>query len=328
MFLPRNTSNRKSCTHNRIFRFRFLRKCSASGEWEDVGDDIAREKTSQVLRDAIQARKSFSGDGDRNTRDNATPNIKKRRKDPPHEMNKTPVKQSLQPNHQKTPTPVGSSNASLSLGFRPVDHAYSPGTLRLPNPYTSYGRVSDPSFNPRNSIEDAPHFSYQYPVTPSSSSIALSTARKRPRYCQESPLVRYHQYPYPTPIRSVPPRDTQQASMMFTTPPNTKTRGLVFSSPASIPRMASGYGDNNTDGSSSSYRCISTSQSTEKDYSNTEMARAPSAPIQQSKLTTDNNSGDNPDFDLLLNDEVLSDSDQKHHSTHLFPSDLQDDLNF
>jgi hypothetical protein len=40
---------------------RFLKKCPNS-KWEDVGDEIAREKTSQVLRDAIQSKKSFSGD--------------------------------------------------------------------------------------------------------------------------------------------------------------------------------------------------------------------------------------------------------------------------
>mmetsp|Transcript_1579 Transcript_1579/g.2417 ORF Transcript_1579/g.2417 Transcript_1579/m.2417 type:complete len:322 (-) Transcript_1579:1424-2389(-) len=32
---------------------RFLKKDSKTGAWEDVGDDIAREKTSQVLRDAV-----------------------------------------------------------------------------------------------------------------------------------------------------------------------------------------------------------------------------------------------------------------------------------
>ncbi|KAL7566056.1 hypothetical protein ACA910_009843 [Epithemia clementina (nom. ined.)] len=32
---------------------RFLKRNSTSGEWEDVGDDIAREKASQVLRDAV-----------------------------------------------------------------------------------------------------------------------------------------------------------------------------------------------------------------------------------------------------------------------------------
>mmetsp|Transcript_27744 Transcript_27744/g.41983 ORF Transcript_27744/g.41983 Transcript_27744/m.41983 type:complete len:312 (-) Transcript_27744:388-1323(-) len=32
---------------------RFLKKDSETGVWEDVGDDIAREKTSQVLRDAV-----------------------------------------------------------------------------------------------------------------------------------------------------------------------------------------------------------------------------------------------------------------------------------
>lgn len=34
---------------------RFLKKKSGSGVWEDVGDDVAREKTSQALRDAVSA---------------------------------------------------------------------------------------------------------------------------------------------------------------------------------------------------------------------------------------------------------------------------------
>mmetsp|Transcript_6893 Transcript_6893/g.10908 ORF Transcript_6893/g.10908 Transcript_6893/m.10908 type:complete len:310 (-) Transcript_6893:89-1018(-) len=32
---------------------RFLKKDNATGVWEDVGDDVAREKASQVLRDAV-----------------------------------------------------------------------------------------------------------------------------------------------------------------------------------------------------------------------------------------------------------------------------------
>ena len=34
---------------------RFLKKDALTGEWEDVGDDTAREKVSQVLRDAVSA---------------------------------------------------------------------------------------------------------------------------------------------------------------------------------------------------------------------------------------------------------------------------------
>ena len=33
--------------------FRFLKRDTETGEWEDVGDDVAREKASQVLRDAV-----------------------------------------------------------------------------------------------------------------------------------------------------------------------------------------------------------------------------------------------------------------------------------
>ena len=47
---------------------RFLKKDAITGEWEDVGDDTAREKVSQVLRDAVAAmhdsHSSSSDDGD------------------------------------------------------------------------------------------------------------------------------------------------------------------------------------------------------------------------------------------------------------------------
>jgi hypothetical protein len=37
-----------------FFLLRFLRKDPHTCKWADVGDDIAREKTSQVVRDAVQ----------------------------------------------------------------------------------------------------------------------------------------------------------------------------------------------------------------------------------------------------------------------------------
>lgn len=41
---------------------RFLKKDGATGNWEDVDDDTAREKVSQVLRDAVSAIKGSSED--------------------------------------------------------------------------------------------------------------------------------------------------------------------------------------------------------------------------------------------------------------------------
>jgi hypothetical protein len=38
-----------------LYLLRFLKKDLTSGEWEDVGDETAREKASQVLRDAVSS---------------------------------------------------------------------------------------------------------------------------------------------------------------------------------------------------------------------------------------------------------------------------------
>lgn len=38
---------------------RFLKKNNITGEWEDVGDEVAREKASQALRDAVSAQIHF-----------------------------------------------------------------------------------------------------------------------------------------------------------------------------------------------------------------------------------------------------------------------------
>jgi hypothetical protein len=310
-----------------LFGIRYLRKCStSSGEWEDVGDVIAREKTSQVLRDAIQVKKSFSGDGEKCVWKDATLPAKPRRKDPPHKIKKTPPvqQQSFQSSRQKMPAPHWSTNPSLPPSYsRGSSHRYSPDYLSLRHPYNSYGRV--PLSGPGNPRENVPNFSitslpYQYPVTPTSSSLALSTGRKRPRYCQESPLIQgYHQYPYPTPIRSVNAPSTPPTSTLFTTPTNTKTRGLTFSPPTSKQRM---------DDHLSSLRRVSALHTTEETYPVDEMAHVPPpAPMQKSKVPSENRSGHNQDFDSLLTDDVLSDSDSKNNSTHLFSSH-QDDLIF
>lgn len=41
---------------------RFLKRSNLTGEWEDVGDEVAREKTRQVLRDAVSSQLSSSAD--------------------------------------------------------------------------------------------------------------------------------------------------------------------------------------------------------------------------------------------------------------------------
>jgi len=55
------SKNGKSCISRNLVKLvrcmsppgRFLKKNNATGTWEDVGDDVAREKASQVLRDAV-----------------------------------------------------------------------------------------------------------------------------------------------------------------------------------------------------------------------------------------------------------------------------------
>ena len=444
---------------------RYLRKCSntkGSIRWEVATDKVAREKTSQVLRDAIHAKKLLNSLGERNTRDKASPNskdddddgdddgsdddagsdsstttagisvakevgedvvhnkmkkttgrvssstttgsvgkVRKVRKEKGEEahnkMKRTPVKQSSEQGCQSLPasasalasvTSAGSSNGRLLMGNRPTEHTFSPDTFPLPHPYTSsygysssYGRVpiSEAFLNRRYSREDATHFAmgsssfpYQYPVTPSSSNIAISTAKKRrQRYCQESPLVHgyhhydpIHQYPYPTPIRqNTPPPAGMRPVSMGTSPPNTKLRGLEFSPPAirmhgmlpehscnapfssdrrnssSLPQIAvkqeddysnrrglvfsppamsvhgmiSGNSCSSVDTPfSSGKRSSSTLQIKVKQEDNStcdETIQLPSTSNQQLHLSTTDSRGSNPEFDFLLNDDVLSDSE-------------------
>jgi hypothetical protein len=460
---------------------RFLRKCSntkGSIRWEVATDKVAREKTSQVLRDAIHAKKLLNSLGERHTGIKASPNSKdddddddnddddddagsgsssttagisvakeegedvvhnKMKKTPgsvssstaagsagkvrkeegeeaDNKMKRTPLKKSSEQGCQTLPasasasasvTSAGSSNSRLPIGNRPTEHTFSPDTFLLPHPYTSsygysssYGRVpiSEASLNRRYSREDASHFAlgsssfpYQYPVTPSSSNIAISTAKKRrQRYCQESPLVHgyhhydpCHQYPYPTPIRqNAPPPAGMRPVSMGTSPPNTKLRGLKFSPPAipmhgMLPEHSCNAPFSSERRSSSSLSQITVKQ--EDDYTNNKMGRGlvfsppaisvhgmisgnscssvdtpfssdkrslstlqikvkqednstsdetiqlPSTSNQQSHLSTTDSRGSNPEFDFLLNDDVLSDSEHKSHSATSFPSDLHDD---
>ena len=300
-----------------VFGVRFLRKCSATtDEWEDVGDSIAREKTSQVLRDAIQARKSFSGDADKYTwRKNSLD--AERRKSPPQKVTKTPAQQSFPPSRQSIPVPLWRINPSVPSPYRTNNNVYSPAYSSMI--HKPYGRVPISDFG--NPLEDAPNFSnaslpyHQYPVTPTSSSIALSTARKRARYSQESPLIQgYHKYPYSTPIRNVdPPISSPQTPPVFKTPPpNAKSRGHPFSSPNTEQHV--------------NPRRISTLRTVEKNHLVHETAHLPPPP-EKSKVRLENRIADSQDLAALLNDDVLSDSDSKNNSTPLFSSN-QDDLMF
>ena len=310
----------RRCAHMSHVWNRFLRKCSGnSGEWEDVGDDVAREKTSQVLRDAIQARKSFSSDRQKDTYHNRRLCSEQRRKDPPHKIKKTPIKQSLQPNLEIAPASQQSINRSLPLKYKVRDSVYSPDFLSFYDSCNSYGRVS--IREPRHSREEQVDFSltslpYQYPVTPSSSNIAPSTGGKRQRFCHESPLIQdYHRYPCPTPIRRVNSPSTPPTSTLFKTPFNTRARGLNFS-PTTVEEKA--------DRDLSPSRCISKVQVIKKKHLDKKMVDVHPTQIQTSKATPEQGSYDNQEINTLLTDDVLSDPDTKSNPAQLFPSHQHD----
>jgi hypothetical protein len=215
----------------------FLRKVDDSSKWEDVGDDIAREKTSQVLRDAIHAKKSFSigtklppsiskisdimptpAPSLSNEGRMATPSTKKETKET-----------------RKTPATSASSNSSGSEMRN--NQGFSP---EFPHPYSSSSRMTHANTfgAPTDGFSQVSmaNMMYQYPITPSSANAGLETARKRPRLQHESPLPsfayqrHYHHRPYsylPYGQSNTPP-----VSMMFS-PPNFRIQTFPFS-PASV----------------------------------------------------------------------------------------------
>lgn len=57
-------TNQMNDALNLIAMFRFMKRNSDNSEWEDVGDEFAREKASQVLRDAVAGLPEITGSGD------------------------------------------------------------------------------------------------------------------------------------------------------------------------------------------------------------------------------------------------------------------------
>lgn len=307
-----------------LFETRFLRKISSKpGEWEDVGDIVAKEKASQVLRDAIQARKSFSKDGTKPISKISSLSVQSKRKRPPQEMKITSQQRPFRV-LPKLPVSQWKNNGSLPLTYRSSNNVYSPAYSSVPRPFNSYGRV--PFSNPGNPTEDVPIYSttllpHQYPVTPSNSSIAVSTAKKRQRLAQESPLTEgYHQYPYPTPMRSANAEKSPLALTSFSSPIKAHIRGLPFSPPTS---------EQNSDENVSSLRHLSTLHTPGNKHSAYEMVQTLPPVRQKSKAPPMDRNATNPqDLDLLLTHDVLSDSGSKNDSDHLFASEEQDDLVF
>ncbi|CAJ1966928.1 unnamed protein product [Cylindrotheca closterium] len=138
---------------------RFLRKDTETNKWEDVGNDIAREKTSQVLRDAVALHSDPSSSTGNGPNIESNPAFAAR--------NDTSFQR-----HQATAEDERDYSAAvMSSGPREIR---SPNYYHVRHPYVNITPQSVP---------------YHLPVTPAS-----SEARKRPRY-YESPLPSYHNTP-------------------------------------------------------------------------------------------------------------------------------------
>ncbi len=159
---------------------RFLRKDIETTKWEDVGDETAREKASQVLRDAVSEKNG--------------PMAKSKRKSNTVSANSFPTdiagatarkysKENLvQVDHMQ-----GAGNHHNFSRSAPLIRGMPPGTISssYAHPYREYTAILGPP-----SVPITPRYP---PVTPASESLP----RKRPR-AHDSPMT-VHSYNYFSP---------------------------------------------------------------------------------------------------------------------------------
>lgn len=158
---------------------RFLKKNNITGEWEDVGDEVAREKASQVLRDAVSATMSSPSNASDTDLDKSMEDI------------------SNEHRRSSSAPPVIMSNAKASRRRReweePTHPAAPPRHAHRayrddapPHPYNAYPRHPPPP-------------QYYPPVTPSAGGV--STAKRRRYYhtqqSWDSTTTRSHRTPPP-----------------------------------------------------------------------------------------------------------------------------------
>jgi len=333
---------------------RFLRKqAGGSSKWEDVGDDVAREKTSQVLRDAIHAVKCFSGDSvsSRSTLSPAvsSPAVGKGESKLVTNEKPTSFQHSVPPQQRMNlPSSTGSRSVPPILGFRSHDNVLSPA-MRYPQPYLPRQNPAGPPRNNMFSLS-AQSLPAQFAITPSSSSMnPPSTAKKRPRY-QESPLVAgYHQHslqPTPTMHQGFQYGNTPDVSCMFGSPPNPRRQGFEYSpSPqvASVRRRSAGYRvpDSSMELRNSERTFSSAGQAAAGEPPGETsdcwisdvprfspipaMAHQPEQQTKQENLPSKGSPLHGPDFDPF-NDELLSDSERGDGAISPFPYPKRDSI--
>lgn len=160
-------------------------------QWEDVGDYVAREKASQVLRDAVSEKNGPM------TKSGKKPPTESRRANLPIEPMETlsAYEASGQQNGQENlMTPVSVESSQQAQELRPD---WSASNFRLHQPYVHRGG------NYRNATNPEAH-AYYPSVTPASS----AAARKRPRV-QDIPMLSFNYF------------STPNSSVMTNTPPPT-----------------------------------------------------------------------------------------------------------
>mmetsp|Transcript_7529 Transcript_7529/g.15086 ORF Transcript_7529/g.15086 Transcript_7529/m.15086 type:complete len:378 (+) Transcript_7529:161-1294(+) len=225
---------------------RFLKKDAITGEWEDVGDDTAREKVSQVLRDAVTAMNddddsSPDGDGDSSGGEAVTPrtagsmgNAYPRRADSaPTVVMSTPPAAATLSRYGRPQIPssrrVSSSDDTARLRMTRSGHrrSYSPAQVVSMNPsyYHSPGRElhisSDDDHYRRREQQhpDRPHYYQQHqgqqPHHPYQS---------LPEYAFEPPPARQRHYSAPSAVAPVVSHDDIPRSPIQTSAPKKQRR--------------------------------------------------------------------------------------------------------
>jgi hypothetical protein len=168
-----------------IFLRRFLKRDSTTKTWEDVGDDAAREKGSQVLRDAVAGPTESNDDGRDEGLDEGCDNEHRRATSDPLSADRRAVIQSAYaytPSLHSTtsesfppPTPVTTSRkrhryvVEQNLPPEPVGDRYvveqnlAPEPVGDYRPYSvSYGR--HPGYTSRQRLEHYPgDYGYSHP---------------------------------------------------------------------------------------------------------------------------------------------------------------------
>lgn len=331
----RNTESHESCSSSSI---RFLKK-SSDDTWEDVGDEIAREKTSQVLRDAINSVKTFSNMPSTNI-DVTTPETS---------SSKKPSKQGAKAVTHEKSTPMKRPPFSEGFQIRPLSaasdsvqaptHGWSNVHAKTPSIVHNSYSGSDPRPFMRH---DAAFLQQPYHVTPSMTILPPSAARKRARFF-ESPLVPgYHRTPgfYSSDNNSA--YGTPNVSYMYGSPPNPRKQNFMYTPPSISYRTAAlpVNNDHVTGTASASAPYLSAGDSNKKDPSDTRfvMPTGQASAGQPSGESSDCWISDVPpfqsdqkpaarqqqqprfgaeDFDPF-NDELLSDSEHRDASPLFF----------